>query len=232
MTAAQAPREAWLRARLDLLAREKALTQERDAIAAARRALPLVPVEREYRFVSERGEETLGDLFDGRSQLAVYHFMFGQDWQEGCPSCSFWADNMDGTAVHLAHRDTMLVLVSNAPFEKLDAYRRRMGWKLRWVSAGGCDFSRDLGVSWREDELDRAYYNHAPHLLREREMQGISTFWRDRDGGIFHAYSTYARGVEEINGAYHLLDMTHEGRQEPDVSHKMEWVRRHDAYAD
>ena len=233
MTAAASMREAWLAARLDLLKREKALTRERDAIAAARRALSSVRVEKDYRFTSERGEETLGDLFEGRGQLAVYHFMLGPDWQEGCPSCSFWADNMEGTAIHLAHRDTTLVMVSRGSFERLEAYRRRMGWSLRWVSSAGSDFNRDFGVSWDDADIEGgATYNYAPHRMKTREMPGISTFRRGPDGAVFHTYSTYGRGVEEINGAYHLLDMTAKGRDEAGLPYPMAWLRRHDAYAD
>lgn len=232
MTPATVSREDWTRARLDLLAREKAFTRDRDDLAAARRALPRRRIDKDYRFMSERGEETLGDLFDGRGQLAVYHFMFGPDWEEGCTSCSFWADNLDGTAIHLAHRDTTLVLVSQGPFEKLDAYRRRMGWDLRWVSSGESGFNQDFAVSFSEEEPPGAVYNYRAGNAPQVEMPGISTFLRADDGGVLHSYSTYGRGIEEVNGAYHLLDLTAKGRDEDALPYGMAWLRRHDRYAD
>jgi predicted dithiol-disulfide oxidoreductase (DUF899 family) len=231
VTPATVSRADWTRARLELLEREKAFTRDRDALAAALRDLPRTRVEADYRFVSERGEETLGDLFEGRGQLAVYHFMFGPDWEEGCASCSFWADNLDDTAVHLAHRDTTLVLVSQGPLAKLDAYRRRMGWKLRWVSSAGSSFNRDFAVSFPDAERATATYNWRPSGAPQTEMPGISTFLREQDGTILHSYSTYGRGIEEVNGAYHLLDLTAKGRDESALPYAMAWVRRHDRYA-
>jgi predicted dithiol-disulfide oxidoreductase (DUF899 family) len=223
-------RAAWNRARLALLEREKAHTRARDALAAARRALPRVRIDKEYRFVSERGEETLGDLFEGRGQLVVFHFMFGPDWAEGCPSCSFWADTLDGTAIHLAHRDTTLVLASRAPFERLDAYRRRMGWSLRWVSSGGSDFNRDFGVSFDGEERATGTYNYRPGGFPASEAHGLSVFARDPDGSVYHTYSAYGRGIEEVNGAYGLLDLTAKGRDEANLTWTMAWLRRHDQY--
>ncbi|WP_172300386.1 DUF899 domain-containing protein [Pseudoruegeria sp. HB172150] len=228
MTAAVS-RDDWTRARIGLLAHEKAHMRAHDELAAARRALPRVLIDASYRFTSERGGETLGELFDGRAQLAVYHFMFAPDWEEGCKSCSFWADNMNGIDVHLAHRDTTLVLVSSAPFEKLDAYRGRMGWTLRWVSSNGIDFGRDFGVSFPEAERVESEYNYGSMTPPPQiEMPGLSFFAKEGEA-VYHTYSTYGRGIEEINGAYRLLDMTALGRDEP-PGRGMGWLRRRDQY--
>ena len=226
------PRETWRAARLALLKREKAHTRERDALAAARRALPRIPVDTEYWFTGPDGPVTLGDLFGPHSQLAVYHFMFGPDWDEGCPSCSFWVDNLDGVAPHLAQRDTALVLVSQAGFGKLDAYRRRMGWSLPWLSSAGTTFNHDFDVSFTPEELEtKSYsYNFNPGGPTGPEAPGLSTFLKE-DGRIWHCYSTYARGLDHFNGAYQLLDLMPKGRDEADLPYTMSWLKRRDQYA-
>ncbi len=225
-------REEWLAARLALLEREKAHTRERDALAEARQALPKLPVEKEYSFTGPDGPLSLSDLFGPHSQLAVYHFMYGADWDEGCTSCSFWADNLDGVTVHLAHRDTALVLVSQAPFEQLDAYRRRMGWSLRWVSSAGSDFNHDFRVSFTPEELERNEfsYNFKKGGFGGPEAPGLSTFLKEK-GQIWHCYSTYGRGLDHFNGAYQLLDLMPKGRDEAALPYTMAWLKRHDQYA-
>lgn len=221
-------RTDWLAARTALLAEEKAFTAARDALSAKRRALPLVAVEKPYRFATEQGEASLADLFAGRSQLIVYHFMYGLDYTEGCPSCSFWADNFDGVQAHLAARDTTLVCISKAPLDQLLAYRARMGWHFPWASAGASGFNEDFGVSFTQGETDGSY-NYAPRTSKNAEYPGLSTFLRDGTR-VLHSYSTYARGLDMVNGAYHLLDLTPLGRQEQGLPFPMSWVRRHDRY--
>ncbi len=218
-----APREEWLRARLDLLQAEKELTRHRDELSRRRRALPWVRIDKDYRFDTEDGPRSLPELFEGRSQLLVYHFMFGPEWPEGCPSCSFWADNFDGVGVHLAHRDVTFLAVSRAPLDRLLAYRSRMGWTFPWVSSSGSDFNLDFGVS------DSPTYNYAPSEAPQEELPGLSAF-AQRDGEVFHTYSCYARGLDAFNGAYQLLDLTPKGRDEDGLEWPMAWVRRHDAY--
>ena len=218
-----APREEWLRARLDLLQAEKELTRQRDELSRRRRALPWVRVDKAYRFDTVDGPRSLPELFEGRSQLLVYHFMFGPEWPEGCPSCSFWADNFDGVGVHLAHRDVTFLAVSRAPLDRLLAYRSRMGWTFPWVSSSGSDFNLDFGVS------DSPTYNYAPSEAPQEELPGLSAF-AQRDGEVFHTYSCYARGLDAFNGAYQLLDLTPKGRDEDGLEHPMAWVHRHDAY--
>jgi len=220
-----ASREEWLSARLDLLQAEKELTRRRDELSRQRRALPWVRIDKTYQFDSADGPRSLPDLFDGRSQLLVYHFMFGPDWDEGCPSCSFWADNFDGIGVHLAHRDVTFLAVSRAPLDRLMAYRSRMGWTFPWVSSLGSDFNMDFGVS------EAATYNYVPAASPEEELPGLSAF-AQRDGGVFHTYSCYSRGIDAFNGAYQLLDLTPKGRDESGLPHSMAWVHRHDAYPD
>ncbi len=232
MTAQTVSRAEWLEARKALLAREKAFTAERDTLSAARRALPRVRVEADYRFHGPDGGVGLADLFGDCSQLVVYHFMYGADWSEGCPSCSFWADNFDGIGVHLAHRDTALVAVSIADYPRLAAYRQRMGWSFPWYSSAGSSFNADFGVTLpgRDARQGGETYNYAPLGERAGEMPGISVFQRDPDGGINHTYSTYARGLDMLNGAYHFLDLTPKGRDEHGLPWTMAWLRRHDAY--
>lgn len=225
-------RNAWLEDRMRLLEMEKELTRQRDRLSAARRELPMVRLETDYHFETESGPSGLVGLFAGKRQLVVYHFMFGADWKEGCPSCSFWADSFDGTDIHLAARDTAFICISNAPLDTLLAYRERMGWRFRWASAAGSDFGRDFGVNFRPGETPIAEgYNYSGKPAQE-EMPGISVFYRLDDGGIAHAYSTYGRGIDIVNAAYNLLDLTPNGRHEDDLPWPMAWLRRHDSYGE
>jgi predicted dithiol-disulfide oxidoreductase (DUF899 family) len=221
--------EAWLDASRELLAKEKEFTRLRDELSRERRALPWERVEKEYSFEASEGRVALADLFGGHGQLLVYHLMFGPDWAEACKSCSFWADNFNGIDVHLAHRDTALVAVSRAPLATLEAYRKRMGWTFRWVSSGGSDFNFDFAVSSRpgEDGMD---YNFGTMKVGPGEMPGFSAFRRGEDGAVYRTYSTYARGVDMLNGAYHLLDLTSKGRDESGLPFTMSWVKRRDQY--
>ena len=218
----------WLQASKAQLAREKEFTRLREELAQARRAMPWVKVEKDYVFDAPEGKVTLADLFDSKSQLIVQHFMFGPDWNEGCPSCSFWTDNFNGIDVHLAHRDTAFVLVSRGPLDRLEAYRKRMGWNLRWVSSLHNDFNFDFGVSFAPDEPAKIY-NFGTIKPHGQESPGLTAFRRGDDGAIYRTYSTYARGLDVLNGTYHLLDMTSKGRDE-DPKHPMSWVCRHDRY--
>ena len=223
-------REQWTTARLDLLAREKELNRLRDELAEQRRQLPWVPVAKEYRFEGPDGERSLRDLFDGRGQLLVFHFMFGPDWDEGCPSCSFWADSFDGVTVHLVHRDVTLVCVSRAPYERLADYRSRMGWRFPWFSSAASDFNADFGVSFTPDQQEHGgRYNFVHQDHPPEEAPGISAFAL-RDGAVFHTYSAYSRGLDPINSGYQLLDLAPRGRDEYDLEWTMAWLRRHDAY--
>ena len=226
-------RQEWLAARRELLAREKALTRLRDEVALRRRELPWVKVTTPYAFEGPEGRCALPDLFASRSQLIVYHFMFGPDWDEGCPSCSFWADNFEGIGIHLAHRDAALVAVSRAPYQKLEAYRRRMGWTFPWYSSHGSDFNFDFGVSYTPGQVEsgNAEYNYTRTQVME-ELPGISVFYKDQSGDVYHTYSTYARGLDMLNGAYHYMDLLPRGRDEEGLDWTMAWLRRHDAYDD
>ncbi len=232
MDHAIATRDDWLAARLDLMQAEKAHMRAGDALAKQRRALPRVRIEKPYTFTGARGQLTLPDLFGSHSQLFVYHFMFGADWAEGCPSCSFWADNFDGLAAHLAARDCALVVVSKAPYEVLASYKQRMGWQFRWVSAGDSGFNEDLGVTFAPEDIEagRAVYNFRKTKSIGTEMPGITVFQRDGDA-VFHTYSTYARGLEAINSGYHILDLLPKGRDEEKLPWSMAWLRRHDQYS-
>lgn len=224
-------RAAWLKARQALLAREKELTRLRDDIADQRRRLPLVRIDEPYAFETERGLETLTDLFKGHSQLVVYHFMFGADWDEGCPSCSFWMDNFNGITPHLAARDVSFVAVSTAPLEKLQAYKRRLGWNFDWASSGGGRFNMDFGVTFPDRQPGPTDgYNYSGQVFGE-EMPGVSVFRLFDNGTIGHSYSTFARGLDILNGAYQLLDLTPKGRDEADLSITMAWVKRRDQYS-
>lgn len=225
-------REDWLVQRKTLLAREKAFNKSRDALSAARRDLPWVPVTRPYLFEGASGQNTFADLFDGKSQLIVYHFMYGADWDAGCKSCSYWIDNFDGIQNHLAARDTALVLVSSAPYETLAAYRKRLGWTLPWFSAQGPGFNQDYGISFTPEQMqpDAANYNYRQTTMPSSEMPGASVFVKDDGGDIYHTYSTYSRGLDMLNGAYHLLDLTPKGRDENGLPGTMSWLRRHDEY--
>jgi predicted dithiol-disulfide oxidoreductase (DUF899 family) len=225
-------REEWIEARRQHLAREKELTRLRDQLSRERRELPWVKVDKHYEFDGPNGPESLARLFEGRSQLIVQHFMFDPGWAEGCKSCSFWVDNIDGTVVHLNHRDVSFVLVSKAPLATLEAYRRRMGWRVKWVSSVHTDFNRDYHVSFTAEELERsqAYYNYATGSFPVAEAPGMSVFYQDGDGAIYHTYSCYARGLDMLNGAYHLLDLVPKGRDEAGLSSTMEWLRHRDRY--
>jgi predicted dithiol-disulfide oxidoreductase (DUF899 family) len=219
-------------ARRALLAKEKAFTRLRDQLSRERRKLPWVRVDKPYVFEGPDGRETLRELFDGRRQLIVYHFMFDPSWEAGCKSCSFWADNFEGNVVHLAHRDVTLVAISRAPFQRLDAFRRRMGWRFKWVSSFGTDFNYDYHVSFTPEEQARgkAYYNYTQQAISESELPGISVFWRNPRGTVFHTYSCYARGLDMMNAGYHYLDLVPRGRDEAGLSYPQAWVRHHDSY--
>ncbi len=226
--------EKWIEARLAHLEREKELTRQRDRLAAERRELPWTRVDGSYVFVGPDGRETLRDLFAGREQLIVYHFMLGPGWDEGCKSCSFWADNYQGAVVHLAARDVTLVSVSRAPLDEIEAFRGRMGWDFRWVSASECAFNFDLGVSFREQDLagDGAPYNFGTQRFGGEEAPGLSVFAAGDDGHVYHTYSTYSRGLDPLNGTYQLLDLVPRGRDEDALDYPMSWVRHHDRYED
>jgi len=221
----------WLVARKDLLTREKEFSRQRDALSAARRELPMVKVEKEYLFNGPDGKETLADLFEGRSQLIVYHFMFGPGWEEGCKSCSYLADHFDGANWHLPHRDVTLVVVSRAPLSEFASYKKRMGWRFKWVSSHGSDFNFDYHVSFtkEEEKKNKVYYNYTEGEFISDELPGLSVFYKDEDGDIFHTYSTYARGLDPLVGTYNFLDLVPKGREE-DPESTMSWVRRHDEY--
>ena len=218
-------------ARLALLAKEKELNRARDELAAERRRLPWVRLEKNYEFDGPDGRVSMIDLFDGRSQLIVYHFMFGPGWEEGCPSCSFWADSFGGMPVHLASRDASLVAASRAPFAEVEAYRQRMGWSFRWVSSAPSDFNYDFGVSaTTEQRAVGGEYNFRHVDEPMEESPGLSVFARDDAGQVFHTYSTFSRGLDPINSGYQLLDLTPKGRDERDLPWTMAWLRRHDSY--
>ena len=224
-----ASREDWIEARKKLLAEEKEHMRRGDEIAAARRALPWVRIDKEYVFETERGRRTLAELFGGRSQLITYHFMYAPGWEQGCSGCSFLADHFDGANLHLAHHDVSLVAVSRAPLAEFLPYKRRMNWHFDWVSSHGSDFNYDFHVSVSEAEKasGKRYYNYEWTESSQGEAPGLSVFYRDDDGAIYHTYSTYARGGDILIGAHNFLDMTPKGRNETTI---MDWVRRHDEY--
>jgi predicted dithiol-disulfide oxidoreductase (DUF899 family) len=225
-------REKWLAERKTLLAQEKELTRLRDQIASERRALPWVRIEKNYVFDAPEGRRALADLFEGRRQLLVQHFMFGPGWEQGCPSCSFMADHTDGMTIHLEHRDVSFVAISRAPLPEIERFRQRMGWQFKWVSSNGSDFNHDFGVSFTPDELAKGEvpYNYGMRPFPAEEAPGVSMFYKDDAGEVFHTYSTYGRGVEVMMGTYNLLDLTPKGRDESDGFYKMDWVRHHDRY--
>jgi predicted dithiol-disulfide oxidoreductase (DUF899 family) len=226
-----ATHEQWLAARLELLAAEKEFTRQRDALTRRRMAMPWERVEKSYRFDGPDGALSFADLFDGRSQLIVYHLMFAPDWDEACKSCSFWADNFNGIPVHLAHRDVTFTAVSLAPWAKIDAYKKRMGWSFPWVSSHGSDFNFDYQASFTPDQIAAGtYYNYQVQPNKVSEQVGISVFARNERGEVFHTYSCYSRGVDMLNGAYHYLDLVPKGRDEDDLQFSMAWLRRHDQY--
>ncbi|HEY0857388.1 MAG TPA: thioredoxin family protein [Albitalea sp.] len=225
-------KDRWIAERKTLLAREKELTRLRDRIARERRALPWVRIEKNYVFDAPEGRRTLAELFEGRRQLVVQHFMFAPGWEQGCKSCSFMADHIDGANVHLAQRDLTLLVVSRAPLADIQRFRERMGWRFKWVSSHGSDFNRDFDVSFTPQEIARGevYYNYGMRPFGAEEAPGISVFAKDGAGDVFHTYSTYGRGVELMMGAYSLLDLAPKGRDEDGLAHTMEWVRHHDRY--
>jgi predicted dithiol-disulfide oxidoreductase (DUF899 family) len=224
----------WLAARKALLAKEKELTRQKDAVAAGRRELPWVRVEKEYAFETPSGKRILAELFEGRSQLVVYHFMLGPDWAEGCPSCSMAADHFDGCAIHLKQRDVTLTAISRAPLAQIERFKKRMGWHFPWASSYGTDFNHDFGVTFTKEELAGGkIYNFGSSGFPAEEAPGLSVFFKDREGQIFHTYSTYGRGLDELLGVYTFLDRVPKGRDEAGQQpHSMGWVRHHDRYSD
>jgi predicted dithiol-disulfide oxidoreductase (DUF899 family) len=232
MTHAVVSHDHWVAARRELLAREKEFTRLRDELSAARRALPWERVERDYLFEGPNGQTTLSDTFEGRSQLIVYHFMYHPDWDAGCKSCSFWADNFNGVVAHLNQRDVTMIAVSRAPLENLCTFANRMGWSFPWFSSSGSEFNYDFGVSFTADQLQRepAAYNYGTTKVSGPELPGISVFSRDETGVVYHTYSTYGRGLDMLNTAYHYLDLVPKGRDEAGLPYPMAWVRLRDQY--
>ena len=227
-------RDQWLLARKEHLAKEKEFTKLRDQLSQARRDLPWVKVDKAYLFASPEGPVTLADLFQNCSQLIIYHFMYGPEWAEGCPSCSFWADNADGIGIHLNHRDINLVFVSRAQLETLEAYKKRMGWSINWVSSHGSDFNYDYQVSFSAEQLATgdATYNYKKGTFSGEEAPGISVFYKNEEDEIFHTYACFSRGLDMLNGAYHYMDIVPKGRDEAGLDFTMAWLRRRDQYRD
>lgn len=225
-------REEWTTARKALLEREKALTRLRDELSEARRNLPWVKIDKVYSFDGPEGAVRLAEVFDGCSQLIVYHFMFGPDWESGCKSCAFWSDHFDAAIPHLKARDTALAVISRAPLAKLSAFAQRLEWRFLWLSSLGSDFNTDYGVSFDVDDIKagRATYNYGPLSAEFEERGGVSVFSRTATGDVYHTYSSYARGLEAFNSTYQLLDLTPKGRDEDALNNTMEWVRLHDKY--
>jgi len=222
----------WLAARKELLKKEKEFSRVRDELSRQRRELPWEKVEKKYVFEGPKGKETLAGLFGGKSQLIIYHFMLGPGWKEGCPSCSFISDHIDGSVPHLAARDVSIVVVSRAPLAEIQAFQKRMGWRFKWVSSGESDFNYDYQVSRSKDESanGEVYYNYAMRKFPSEERPGTSVFYKDSTGEIFHTYSAYARGLDILIGAYNWLDLAPKGRDEEGLAHGMAWVRHHDKY--
>ena len=226
-------RNEWLKARKTLLKKEKEFTILRDQLSQERRNLPWIAVDKEYLFEGPKGKETLSELFDGRSQLIVYHFMFHPSWDAGCSSCSFWADNFNGIIVHLNERDVTMIAVSRAPYNKLASYEKRLGWNFKWVSSYNTDFNFDYNISFRPEEIAKkeGMYNFTIQDPHSPEREGVSVFYKDPEGRIFHTYSAYARGIDMLNVAYHYLDLIPKGRDEASKEFPQFWVRRHDEYS-
>jgi len=227
--------DEWLKARIDLLEKEKELSRARDDVARRRRALPWERVEKEYLFDTVDGKQTFAELFEGRRQLVVYHFMFAPEAKDGCPHCSFWADSFDAIGLHGEHlhqRDATFVAISRAPVEKLEAFKRRLGWNFKWVSSDDTDFNYDFGVSFRSSErkAQGGFYNYKSGETNS-DREGASAFYKDETGVIFHTYSTYARGIDLLNVTYNVLDLTAKGRDEDHLSDTQAWVRHHDRYS-
>jgi predicted dithiol-disulfide oxidoreductase (DUF899 family) len=225
-------REQWLEARRAHMAREKEFTRARDALSQERRELPWVKVDKTYMFDSVDGKKTLADLFRGREQLVVQHLMFAPDWSEGCKSCSFWADGFERMVPHLAARDTTMVGISRAPLDKLNAFKARMGWTFDWYSSAGSDFNYDYAVSFTPEQIQSGHktYNFGTSGFGIEDAPGISVFYRDGRGDVFHTYSCFARGLDMMNAAYHYLDLTPLGRHEDGLPRAMDWVRLRDKY--
>jgi predicted dithiol-disulfide oxidoreductase (DUF899 family) len=221
----------WVEARKQLLVKEKKLTRERDELAAERQKLPWVTVDEKYEFDTANGKKSLADLFGGKSQLVIYHFMLGPDWEQGCPSCSLLGDHMDGLGIHLAQRDVRFTIVSRAPLAKIDAFKKRMGWKFPWVSSFGSKFNFDFEVSVPKEELGKEHiYNYSLTKFPSDERPGLSVFYKNANGEVFHTYSMYGRGLEDLMGLYVILDRVPKGRDEAGLPHGMAWVRHHDRY--
>jgi len=227
-------RNEWLEARIALLEKEKDFTKAREVLAAERRQMPWVKVVAGYALNGADGKETLGDLFGGKSQLIVQHFMLGDGWEAGCPSCSFWADGYDRLDIHLANRDTAFAAVSNTSLDKIERYRARMGWTFRWVSSMGSDFNRDFHVSFTPEEIESGemIYNYTKRSFPATEAPGFSVFHKPDANTLVHTYSTYARGLDHLIGTYQFLDLVPKGRDEDDLDFSMAWIRRHDNYED
>ena len=228
------PPADWLAARKQLLQKEKEFTRVRDELSRQRRELPWEKVEKQYVFDAAGGKQTLGDLFGGKSQLIIYHFMLGPDWKEGCPSCSFISDHIDGSLPHLNARDVNLVVVSRAPLAQIEAFKKRMGWQFHWISSYETDFNPDYQVSFAKGESakGKVYYNYEMQEFPSEERPGASVFFKNAAGEIFHTYSTYGRGLDILIGAYNWLDLVPKGRDEEGLPHTMAWVRHHDKYTD
>jgi predicted dithiol-disulfide oxidoreductase (DUF899 family) len=224
--------EKWLAARRELLREEKEFTRLQDKMNARRRALPWVKIDQPYTFAAPEGQVTLADLFGDKRQLMVQHFMLGPGWRQGCKSCSFMLDHFNATVVHLAARNVAFAVVSHAPLAEIMPFKRRMGWDVNWVSAGGTTFNRDFHVSFTAEEFasGEVYYNYTKQPFPQQEAPGISVFARDDAGAVYHTYSTYGRGVEIVMGTYHLLDLVPKGRDEEGMEYGMEWLRHHDRY--
>jgi predicted dithiol-disulfide oxidoreductase (DUF899 family) len=225
-------REEWLEARKALLAKEKAFSRQRDELARQRRGLPWVRIEKNYVFEGPDGKASLADLFGAKSQLIVYHFMLGPGWAQGCPSCSYVSDHVDGALPHLAARDVSFAAVSRAPLAEIQAFQRRMGWRFQWLSSFGNDFNYDFHVSFTAEERakGKVAYNYGEMEFSGEELPGASAFYKDAQGGVFHTYSTYARGLDLMVGTYNWLDVAPKGRDEESLQHTMSWVRHHDKY--
>jgi predicted dithiol-disulfide oxidoreductase (DUF899 family) len=227
-------KDEWLAARRAYLAKEKEFTRQRDELSRQRRELPWVKIETNYVFDTPQGKQSLSDLFNGKSQLIVYHFMLGPDWKEGCPGCSLLADHFDGSVAHLAARDVTLLVVSRAPLPQIEAFKKRMGWRFKWLSSYENEFNHDFHVSFTKDEMasGKLFYNYEMGEFPSDEAPGASVFYKDPSGQIYHTYSCYARGLDMLVGAYNFLDPAPKGRDEDGLASPMAWVRHHDRYSD
>ena len=227
-------REQWLAARKALLAKEKEFTRLRDELGRQRRQLPWVKIDKQYVFDAPGGKETLAELFQQRSQLVVYHFMFSPEWEQGCKHCSFWADHFDGIGVHLNHRDVTFAAISRAPLARIEAFKKRMGWGFKWVSSFGNDFNYDYGVSFTPEQIGggAVSYNYATTKMAMTDREGLSVFYKNADGAVFHTYSCYARGIDLLNTTYNFLDLVPKGRDEDGLKSPQAWVQYHNRYQD